>query len=88
MRLALEQGILPRRYALGAAAALAHLDPVNLDDKTLARTTLDGLWREAVPDPAEKDRLMVLIEAALEKLRAWRTAGFPDLDVYYNSDLS
>jgi mannitol-1-phosphate 5-dehydrogenase len=88
MRVALERGILPRRYALGAAAALAHLDPVNLDDKPLARATLDGLWREAAPDPAEKDRLMVLIETALEKLRAWRAAGFPDLNVYYNSDLS
>jgi mannitol-1-phosphate 5-dehydrogenase len=84
MRVALEQGVVPRRYALGAAAAVARLDPAILDDKIPARNILDGLWREASPDPAEKDQLITLIETALEELRAWRAAGFPDLENFYS----
>ena len=77
MRVALEQGIVPRRYALGAAAALAHLDPNVLNGQTPARPILEELWREAAPDPAEKNRLMAMIETALEELRAWQAAGWP-----------
>jgi mannitol-1-phosphate/altronate dehydrogenase len=77
MRMALEQGVLPRRYALGAAAALVHLDPAILDGQTPARNILDGLWREATPDPTEKDRLIAMIETALEEIRAWCAAGCP-----------
>jgi len=77
MRVALEQGVLPRRYTLGAAAALVHLDPAILDGQTPARNILDGLWREATPDPTEKDRLIAMIETALEEIRAWCAAGCP-----------
>ena len=85
MRVALEQGIIPRRYALGAAAALVQLDPAILASQRPVRDILDGLWREASPDLAEKDRLMALIGTALEELRAWRLAGCPDLESFYNS---
>jgi len=85
MRVALEQGIAPKRFALGAAAALAHLDPAILAGQTPARDILDGLWREASPDPAEEGQLMALIETALEELRAWRLAGCPDLESFYDN---
>lgn len=84
MRVALEQGVVPHRYALGAAAALARLDPATLEGQLPAGSVLDALWREASPDQAERDRLVALVESALEELRAWRAAGFPDLEIFYN----
>jgi len=83
MRLALEQGILPQRYALGAAAALVHLHPAILGGQEPAGSILDGLWREARPLQAERDRVAGLVESALEELRLWRAAGFPDLDNFH-----
>jgi mannitol-1-phosphate 5-dehydrogenase len=84
MRLALEQGIAPRRYALGAAAALLRLDPDILKDQTPVGDVLDKLWKDASPDPSERNRLVALIESALGELRSWRAAGFPDLEIFYN----
>ena len=85
MRVALEQGVTPQRYALGAAAALAHLEPAVLAGQAPVRDILDGLWRVAAPDPAEKNQLMALIESALEELRGWRAAGFPNLERFHKS---
>jgi mannitol-1-phosphate/altronate dehydrogenase len=84
MRVALEQGVSPRRYALGAAAALVRLDPATLEGQTPAASILDELWQKASPDQVEKNRLVALIETALEELRSWRAAGFPDLGIFYN----
>jgi mannitol-1-phosphate/altronate dehydrogenase len=83
MRLALEQGILPQRYALGAAAALVHLHPAILEGQEPAGSILDGLWREARPLQAERDRVAGQVESALGELRLWRAAGFPDLDNFH-----
>jgi mannitol-1-phosphate 5-dehydrogenase len=83
MRMALKQGITPRRYGLGAAAALARLDPATLEGQRPAGSFLDALWREVSPLQAERDRLVALIEAALVELRAWRADGFPNLEVFY-----
>ena len=84
MRVALEQGITPRRYALGAAAALVRLEPAILEGQTPVGNLLDTLWQEASPDQVERNRLVSLIETALEELRSWRAAGFPDLEIFYN----
>lgn len=85
MRVALEQSVTPSRYAMGAAAALARLDPATLEGHTPAGSVLDELWREASPGQAERDRVVNLIETALFKLRAWRTDGFPNLEIFYKS---
>jgi mannitol-1-phosphate 5-dehydrogenase len=84
MRVALEQGIAPRRYALGAAAALVRLDPAILERQMQVENILDALWQEASPDPAERNQLVTMIETALEELCAWRAAGFPNLEIFYN----
>ena len=84
MRVALGQGIVPLRYALGAAAALARLDPTILAGRTSVGNVLEPLWQEASPDPAEMGRLIRLIETALAELRAWRAAGFPDLEIFFS----
>lgn len=83
MRVALEQGVSPRRYALGAAAALVHIDPSVLGNPAAARPTLNSLWQEAGPAPEEQGRLAVLIERALGELGAWRLAGCPDPEAFF-----
>ncbi len=83
MRMALKQGITPRRYAMGAAAALARLDPATLEGQRLSGSLLEALWQEAAPIQAERDRIVNLIESALVELRAWRAGGCPNLDDFY-----
>lgn len=80
MRLALAQGITPRRYALGAAAALAALDPALLAADAPLAPVLDPLWKEAGPAPGERETVLALLTDARRRLRAWRQEGFPALD--------
>lgn len=75
MRLALAQGIQPRRYALGAAAALVALHPPILDDDSAVDATLGSIWNAGVD---ERRVIVQAIEAALGALRAWRDASFRD----------
>ncbi len=82
MRVVLAQGVAPRRYALGAAAALVRLDPSIMEGQTPVGSVLDTLWQEASPDQTERNRLVALIETALKELRSWRAAGFPDLEIF------
>jgi len=84
MRVALEQGIKPHRYAFGTAAALVHLEPIILKGKSSVGNILDELWQEDSLNQFERNQLVALIETALEKLRAWHAAGFPDLEIFYN----
>jgi len=83
MRVALEQSVTPSRYAMGAAAALAWLDPATLEGHSPAGSILDKLWREASLGKAERDRVVNLIETALVILRTWRADDFPDLEIFY-----
>ncbi len=73
MRLTLAQGIQPRRYALGAAAALAALHPPILDGDGTVDAILGSIWKAAVD---EQRAIIQAIEAALGALRAWRVANF------------
>lgn len=86
MRMALKQEIKPCRYSLGAAAALAQLDPATLEGQVPVGSILDTLWQEVSPLPTERDRLVSLIETALVELRAWRADGFPNLEIFYKRD--
>ncbi len=69
MRVALKAGIQPRRYAMGAAAALVRLDPSFLQSDTPAAALLDPLWRHAHPHADERDAVLDLIEEARQTLR-------------------
>jgi mannitol-1-phosphate 5-dehydrogenase len=73
MRLALSQGVAPRRYALGIAAALQALDT-----KAYPANVLPSLWVSAAPDPSERALVLTLVNAAMSRLRAWREAGCPE----------
>jgi mannitol-1-phosphate 5-dehydrogenase len=80
MRLVLEQGIEPRRYAFGAAAALAALDGSILIQDRPVRTLLSPLWRGMSPSPEESEAVLTRVEGALRRLRAWCSSGFGDLE--------
>jgi len=75
MRVALSAGITPRRYALGAAAALATIHPALLERDAPAEALLTPLWREAAPAASEQQRVVDLVGDGLQLLRSWRAAG-------------
>ncbi len=82
MRLALGKGIVPRRYALGTAAALAALDPSVLENETNPEALLKPLWSTASPPQREQDIVLGLIKNAAQQLKGWRASGFPDLNLF------
>lgn len=75
MRLALEQGLTPRRFALGAAAALWFHRPEVRSQGADPAPLLEETWRQARPEPVEKKRVLELVSEALPKLRAWLAGG-------------
>jgi len=84
IRVALSQGIVPWRFALGAAAALAVSRPaigsrLARPDAVRgeARTALDEIWRAAAPDPAEREKVFRVIEGGLDDLGRWASTGDP-----------
>jgi len=74
MRMCRAEGVPPRRYALGAAAALHVLGAA--ED---APATLRGLWQSARPDPAEERAILDLVQAGLEELTGWQARGYAEL---------
>ena len=78
MRLVLSEGLIPLHFALGTAAALAALQ--REDD---AETFLTGLWSEEPRDPQEEGRVLELIRAGIEDLKAWRESGFAPLESWF-----
>jgi mannitol-1-phosphate 5-dehydrogenase len=75
VRMALRQGLVPVRYALGIAAAL---EVAGCPGEPSA--FLDRLWAPSAPDGAERAAVMRLIEDARRRLEAWRESGFARLD--------
>ena len=80
IRLALEWGLEPRRYAFGAAAALAALDRSVLEHARPARALLVPLWRDASPPQSELEMVLDRIDTGLHQLRAWYGSGLEDLE--------
>lgn len=80
MRVALEQGIQPWRYGVGAAAALVTLEPSAWAAEGSVDAWLSPIWREASPEPGEREVVLRLVEAGRRRLKRWRDAGFPDLE--------
>jgi len=86
VRVALEQGIRPRRYAFGAAAALAALDSNTLETKTPLAAWLEPLWQPASPNAQQKQQVLELIEEGRNRLRQWRASGFHDLEYLFSQE--
>jgi mannitol-1-phosphate 5-dehydrogenase len=76
IRLAMRQGIQARRFAAGAAAALARLDPGFLGGFTPAGVLLDPLWSDAHVDPDERLAVLRLIEEATHEVKRLQKRDF------------
>jgi mannitol-1-phosphate 5-dehydrogenase len=72
MRLTLQYGIIPNRYACGAAAALIALQPTLLNNTAPAGPLLEALWAGAKTEVDEKTAVVKLIETQLQRLRSNR----------------
>lgn len=75
MRTALNAGIQPRRYAFGAAAALAELS-----GGLYSRNMLNDLWQFDDCEPQQKRDVIALIEQGWGMLEIWRDHNFPNLE--------
>ncbi len=85
MRMALGQGLEPRRYAFGAAAALAMLDRSILEGTVTAKALLYPIWQSAPPREHEQAIVMSLIEAGLHQVRTWCASGYGDLELFWRT---
>ncbi len=89
LRVALRQGVAPRRYAMGAAAALAVLDAsvdasvLDAQDAVPLADRLTPLWAGASPDPREQASVLALVEEGRRRLIRWRDAGWPQLEEFF-----
>jgi mannitol-1-phosphate 5-dehydrogenase len=69
MRIALSQGIQPRCYALGAAAALARMKPSLLHTCSPVDDVLMPLWEHELPEAEECAMVIQCVAAAMASLR-------------------
>jgi mannitol-1-phosphate 5-dehydrogenase len=73
IRLALEQGVYPGRYSLGAAAALTCLQPgIGAGSEDRMKELLEEVWTGADPDPREKKDVLNCIRDGLGRLQDFR----------------
>jgi mannitol-1-phosphate 5-dehydrogenase len=79
LRVALQQNVVPRRYALGTAAALATLDPSFLKTDMPARDLLAPIWGHEAVETKEAQQVLRLIEEAKPRLKRWSDSGFQAL---------
>jgi mannitol-1-phosphate/altronate dehydrogenase len=82
VRIGLQQGLNPIRYAMGTAAAVTALDESILDSNVPLQKFLDPLWRKASPNPAERRAVLKAVDEGRTRLRLWRNGGFPDLEAF------
>jgi mannitol-1-phosphate 5-dehydrogenase len=80
MRVAMDQGVEPWRYAVGAAAALAMMDPTATERDTSAEALLGPIWSKTSPQKQERESVLALIEAGRMRLRRWQEVKFQDLE--------
>jgi mannitol-1-phosphate 5-dehydrogenase len=79
MRVALQQNVVPRHYALGTAAALATLDPTFLKTDTPARALLAPIWGNEAVQTEDAQEVLSLIEDAKRRLKQWCDSGFREI---------
>ena len=79
LRVALHQHVVPRRYALGAAAAAATLEPAFLQAGMPVVDLMAPIWGCEVMKTTEAREVVSLIEDARPRLKRWRDSGFQGL---------
>jgi mannitol-1-phosphate 5-dehydrogenase len=83
MRMALDEGVEPRRYAFGAAAALAMMDRSILQEDASTEALLSPLWRKASPEKYEKEAVLDLVQDGRRRLKRWCESGFQNLERFF-----
>lgn len=83
MRLALTFDIQPLRYAFGAAAAVAFLDPSFLENTKSSQEILVSAWENEAPGIRDQKNIIHLVDKARGELKRWCDSGFPDLDKFF-----
>jgi len=71
IRLGITERVLPRRYALGAAAALVYLVPDYLSNTTDPAEPLMILWGSSPRDPDQEKRVLELVRDGMDSIRQW-----------------
>ena len=79
MRVALAQNVVPRRYAVGAAAALATLEPAFLLTDMSARALLAPIWGNEAMKTKDAEDVLSLIGDAKHRVKRWCDSGFQNL---------
>jgi mannitol-1-phosphate 5-dehydrogenase len=79
MRIALREGIRPRRYGVGAAAALIAFRKELSDPGHPIEPILEEIWG-AGPPASEVETVLPHVRRGREILSAWVSAGFPELE--------
>jgi mannitol-1-phosphate 5-dehydrogenase len=80
MRLAHSQSVQPRRFALGAVAALGKMNPSVLEGDAPLEPLLVPLWQEASPEQKEQAAVLQRVEDARQRLKHWIGSGFQSLE--------
>ena len=75
LRLGIVEGIMPRRYAIGTAAALVRLDPDLLHNQADPGERLMSLWGDTQRDPDQENAVLALTRDSLTRLRRWYIDG-------------
>ncbi len=88
IRVAWAQRVRARRYALGAAAALARMDRKFMGDDAPVAGILEALWARSSTEHSEKEAVLKLIGEGRTQLRRWCESGFQDLEGMFASDLA
>jgi mannitol-1-phosphate 5-dehydrogenase len=81
LRLALQQSIVPRRYALGTAAALAALEPRYLETDVPTRNLVAEIWGSDIMQTKEAEDILRRVEDARHRLIRWCGSGFQTLEL-------
>jgi mannitol-1-phosphate 5-dehydrogenase len=88
LRVALRAGLTPRRYAFGAAAALAAIDRSTLEDGAGAVALLNAIWKGAAADEREKELVIRLVEEGRQRLKRWSESGFSNLELFFRNNVT
>jgi mannitol-1-phosphate 5-dehydrogenase len=84
IRLCLQEGLEPRRFAAGVAAALAVLEPSILSKDTFSLQLLHDIWQDASPDRRDSERVSELVLGGAEQLRRWLDSGSGNLESWFS----
>jgi mannitol-1-phosphate/altronate dehydrogenase len=79
MRLARQAGLEPHRLALGAAAALTTILPLNADTLPEVEPLLRQMWASDAPPPGEQAAIAALVRQGCEQYIRWQDSGFAAL---------